>query len=333
MYTAAALLYPDSLATSITLPMEILQAASQLASVAQRGRPQVRFLLAAPHTDPLRLSCGLTLQPDTTVHELPPLDLLLLPAIWRNPAPTIGAMREWLPRLRALGESDTRICSVGTASCLLAEAGLLQGRPATTHWNYFNTFSRRYPGVALKTRHLITQSDNIYCAGSVNSIADLLVHIVEEWFGSRVARAVENQFSPEIRRPFRAAAYQNEPQSSHHDEMVLEAQSWLQANLGEKVSISRLALRLGLSSRSLNRRFKAATGMSPMGYLRSLRVAEARDLLRHSNLSVSEIAWQVGLSDTSYFSRQFREQVGMAPLRYRSAARGKLFAPGDKSPG
>lgn len=87
---------------------------------------------------------------------------------------------------------------MGTGSYLLAEAGLLDGKPATTHWNYFEQFSQRYPAVDLKSRHLITQSDNIYCVGSVNSIADLMVHMVEEWFGSRIARAVENQFSPAV---------------------------------------------------------------------------------------------------------------------------------------
>ncbi len=333
VYTAAALLYPDALATSFTLPMEILQAASQLASVANRGEPQVRFLLAAPERHELQLNSGITLRPDLTYAELPSLDLLLLPAIWRNPMPTVGAFRPWLSLLRELSARDTRICSVGTASCLLAEAGLLAGRPATTHWNYFRAFARRYPGVELKTKHLITQSDHIYCVGSVNSIADLMVHIVEEWFGSRVARAVENQFSPEIRQSFRDAAYQNEPQSSHDDEVVLEAQLWLQENLAESISIAALARHLGLSSRTLNRRFRAATGLSPVAYLQRLRIAGARDLLRHSNLSVGEIAWQVGLNDTSYFSRLFREQVGMPPLQYRGAVRGKLFAPGDKQAG
>lgn len=330
MYTAAAILYPDALATSITLPMEILQAASQMASVRNKGEGQVRFLLAGPEGQPIRLSSGITLYPDIAYHELPALDLLLLPAIWRNPLPTINASDPWLGQLRTLGASNTRICSVGTASCLLAEAGLLRGRPATTHWNYFEKFSRRYPTVQLKTRHLITQSDNIYCVGSVNSIADLMVHIVEDWFGSHIARAVENQFSPEIRQSFRDAAYQNEPQSSHHDEVVLEAQLWLQANLAESISIASLARHMGVSSRTLNRRFQAATGLSPLSYLQSLRITEARDLLRHSNLSVSEISWQVGLNDTSYFSKLFREQVGMPPLQYRGAVRGKLFAPGDK---
>jgi transcriptional regulator GlxA family with amidase domain len=216
---------------------------------------------------------------------------------------------------------------VGTGSYLLAEAGLLDGRPATTHWNYFEQFSNRYPNVELKTRHLITQSDNIYCVGSVNSIADLIVHIVEEWFGSRIARAIENQFSPEIRRSFSAAAYQNEADSSHHDELMAQVQQWLQSNITSAVSVTNLAGQFRLTPRTLNRRFKRATGMTPLSYLQSLRIAGAKDLLRHSNLTVGDIAWQLGIQDVSYFSQLFRRHSGMSPLRYREAVRGKLFKP------
>jgi transcriptional regulator GlxA family with amidase domain len=327
MYTAAALLYPHALATSVTLPFEILQAASQMASVKSRSGPQVRTLLAAPETGLMSLASGLTLQPDTTFSELPALDLLLLPAIWRNPLPTVAAMRNWQEMLRRFAGAGTRICSVGTGSFLLAEAGLLHGQPATTHWNYFDQFARRYPEVQLKTRHLITQSGNIYCVGSVNSIADLMVHIAEEWFGSRIARAIEHQFSPEIRRSFRAAAYQGEADSSHHDETIIEAQQWLQEHLGDSVSMAALASRLRLPTRTLNRRFRQATGLSPQSYLQRLRINHAKELLRHSNLGIAEIAWQLGLQDASYFSQLFRRHSGVSPLRYREAVRGKLFDP------
>jgi transcriptional regulator GlxA family with amidase domain len=335
MYTAAAVLYPRALATSITLPMEILQAASQLASVGKRGRAQIRFLLTGRNRRQVQLGSGVVLKPDLALADLPALDLLLLPAIWRNPLPAVRAERDWLGVVRERAAQGTRICSVGTGSYLLAEAGLLDGRPATTHWNYFNQFAARYPGVDLKTRHLITQGDNIYCVGSVNSIADLMVHIVEEWFGSRIARAVESQFSPEIRRRFRAAAYQNEADSSHHDEVVAQVQQWLQSNLSTPLSIARLAETVQMSPRTLSRRFKRATGLTPISYLQSLRVAGARDLLRHSNLSVGEIAWRLGVQDVSYFSQLFRRHCGMSPLKYREAVRGKLFTPetSGQSPG
>lgn len=328
MHLAAAALYPQALATSVTLPMEILRAASQMASVrVHRTTSDVRFLLAGRDVGPVTLGSGVSLQADIPFTDLPPLDLLLLPAIWRNPLPVLRDARDWLGLLREHAARGTRICSVGTASYLLAEAGLLDGRAATTHWNYFEPFSRRYPAVELKTRHLITQSNNIYCVGSVNSIADVMVHIAEEWFGSSVARAVENQFSPEIRRSFRAAAYHNEADSSHHDEVIAQAQQWLQSQQSSPVSMALLAQQLQLTPRTLNRRFKRATGMTPLSYLQSLRIAGAKELLRHSNLSVGDIAWQQGIQDVSYFSQLFRQHSGMSPLQYRAAVRGKLFNP------
>jgi len=331
MYHAAAVLYPQAMATSVSLPMEILHAASQTASVAHRGQPQVEFKLLGPNQRMLRLASGIALKPDLALDKKPPLDLLVLPAIWRNPLPAVAANRAILAQLRDYAASGTRICSVGSGSFLLAEAGLLDGKPATTHWNYLDAFRQRYPSVELKSRHLITQADNIYCVGSVNSIADLMVHIIEEWFGSRVARAVENQFSPEIRRSFSAAAYQNEADSSHHDELVAEAQQWLQNHHAEPGSLAALAERLEVSQRTLGRRFQRATGMSPQAYLQSLRLTGAKDLLRHSNLSVGEIAWQLGIADVSYFSQMFRQHAGMSPLKYRQAVRGKLFSPGASS--
>ncbi len=327
MYQAAAILYPDALPTSITLPMEILHAASQMARASGNRTAGVRFTLASADGQPLRLTSGLRLTPEMTCRQLPPLDLLLLPGIWRNPGATVRAAAVWQQQLRELARAGTRICSVGTASCLLAEAGLLDGKPATTHWNYFETFARKYPRVNLRTRHLITQAENIYCAGSVNSVADLAVHVVEEWFGRRVARAVEHQFSPEIRRSFSSAAYEDEPEGSHPDETVLEAQQWLQSRLAGPVSIAELVRHLGLTGRTLNRRFRQATGLTPQAYLQKIRMATARDLLKHSNLPVSDIAWKLGLSDASYFSALFRSHCGMTPLAYREAVRGKLFAP------
>jgi transcriptional regulator GlxA family with amidase domain len=138
---------------------------------------------------------------------------------------------------------------------------------------------------------------------------------------------VENQFSPEIRRSFRAAAYQNEADSSHHDEIVAQAQQWLQSQLSSPVSMPQLAKRFQLSPRTLTRRFKRATGMTPLSFLQSLRIATAKDLLRHSNLTVGDIAWQQGIQDVSYFSQLFRQHSGMSPLQYREAVRGKLFNP------
>ena len=109
--------------------------------------------------------------------------------------------------------------------------------------------------------------------------------------------------------------------------MVVQAQQWLQLNLSSPVSMEQLAEHSQLSARTLHRRFKRATGMSPLTYLQSLRVAGAKELLRHSNLTVGDIAWHQGIQDVSYFSQLFRRHSGMSPLQYRNAVRGKLFTP------
>jgi transcriptional regulator GlxA family with amidase domain len=327
MRYAAALLYPDALATSVTLPMEILHAASQMAGVAQRGRPQGRFALASTDgSGPVTLGSGLRLPTEGSLQELPALDLLILPAIWRSPQRTLRLCSPLLPELQRRLDAGTRLCSVGTASCLLAEAGLLEGRSATTHWNHFEHFARRYPNVALKRRHLITQSGRIYCAGSVNSIADLMVHIVENWYGPRIARAIEAQFSPESRRTFASAAFLEGGGTAHHDEAILDAQSRLRERLAEPLGLGRLAAEAGLSERTFTRRFRRATGLSPLQYQMRLRIGEARSLLQHSNLGISDIAWRCGWQSASLFSRQFRQRVGLSPRAFRAAVRGKRFA-------
>jgi transcriptional regulator GlxA family with amidase domain len=225
-----------------------------------------------------------------------------------------------------LAASGTRICAVGTGSYIPAAAGLLDGRAATTHWSFFGDFARRYPAVQLQRRHLITRSGNFYCAGSVNSVADLMVHFIRELFGADAARQVEAQFSPEIRRPFEAHSFVEGEAGAHPDEAVWIAQDWMLAHLGEALRMPELAARCGISTRSLNRRFRAALGTTPLAFLQEARTAAARELLRASNTGIAEIAARCGFGSASHFSRSFTAHAGVSPQDYRRRVRGKLFS-------
>jgi transcriptional regulator GlxA family with amidase domain len=154
-----------------------------------------------------------------------------------------------------------------------------------------------------------------------------MIHLVEGWFGQGIARRIESQFSPEIRRPFRAHAWQYQDDSAHHDELVLTAQQRLQDRLEQPVSLEALAAELQCSTRTLTRRFREATGQTPSGYLRHQRMAAARELLRATNLSVGEVCFRIGLQDVSYFTSLFQKETGLTPGRYRKSVRGKLFSP------
>lgn len=324
--TIAAILYPDVLATSLTLPMEIFHAAGQMLQ-RESDNPSIHFILASEDGQAITAASGLPMHAHCCWSDIAQADLVILPAIWRNPLRGLRHTNNLTPLLHHWQAQDTILCSVGSASFVLAQAGLLKGKAATTHWQYFSLFARRYPDVLLKRRHLITQADNLYCTGSVNSIADFAVHIVQQWYGQAIARALENQFSPEIRHPFNATAYRSTIHSSHHDELVYLVQNRLQEQIISPPTIAAMAKDLNISHRTLNRRFRDATGLSPQSYLQTLRISTAKDLLRHSNLSISEIAWQVGLQDTSYFARLFHRHCGISPLAYRKAVRGKRFVP------
>lgn len=315
---------PNALAGSLTLPLEMLNAGASLAR-SQRRDIDVQWQMAGLDDTPVRTASGLKLQPDLRAQAIASTDLLLVPTLWRNPLGTLRRSQPLIPWMRELYAQGTRICTAGTGSYLLAEAGLLDGRPATTHWHYFDDFAARYPRVQLKRDYLITEADNLYCAGSINAFSDLMVYMNELLFGHEIAARVAAQFSPEIRRPIELQRFRASLTDLHRDELVVEAQGWLRDHLADTVSIASLAQRLDISERSLDRRFQRAIGMTPLAYLQHCRMQQARELLRFSNLAIGEIAAQVGYSSAAHFSRLFRRAQAQSPVEYRRAVRGKLF--------
>jgi transcriptional regulator GlxA family with amidase domain len=318
------LLYPRALASSIALPAEMFQAAMEIEKMQAKCRRQTIIEIAATDPNPVRL-LGCNLQPDTVWESVENTDLVILPGLWRNPLKVVHRYPALLHWIKRQWQAGSQLCAVGSASFFLAEAGLLNGKPATTHWHHFERFARRYPDVLLQRNHLITKAGRIYCAGSVNSVADLVVQFINEMFGRNTGEAVESHFSPEVRKSYKTQMFNQEGFSPHDDEDILQAQYWLRTHFNETIYMHALAERLGLTIRSLNRRFKNACGQSPGQYLQQIRVENAKELLRSSNCSISEIADKVGYQDSGHFSSVFKQWVGRTPKQYRSQVRGKLF--------
>jgi transcriptional regulator GlxA family with amidase domain len=315
----------DALASSIALPLEMLRAADQHQRAQRLAAEPLSIRVVAESRRSVRMSGALRLMPDAIANSVDQADLVIVPSLWRTPAaivrrhPRIGAA------LTRLATNGARLCGIGTGSYFLASAGLLDGRPATTHWSFLEDFGQRFPQVQLQRRHLITRSGPFYCAGSVNSSADLTVHLIAELFGTAAARQVESQFSPEIRRPFAASSFVQGESGAHGDELIWMAQDWMLAHLTEPPKVADVAAHFGLSERSFSRRFRAAVGTSASRFLQNAKLNTARDLLRQSNASIGDIALRCGYGDISHFSRAFRAHVGASPQLYRQQVRGKLF--------
>ena len=323
----AFVITPNMLATSFTNPYELFFAAGQTATASNSVVPteQAELVKVAPSETMAPQPSGLNLQPDEGLHKQA-FDIIYLPAMWRNPRPVVRSNPELIQWLRWQYEQGAIINATGTGVWFTASTGLLDAKPATTHWYFFERFARDFPNVQLKRQHFITTAGNLYCAGSINALTDLTLHHVHRFYGRDVAEHLSHHFSHEVRQPFDELSFSSERNTNHPDELVLQIQLWMQNNLGKtNVSLAHLAGLFGMSPRNLSRRFKEATNMTPIAYLQNQRVIAAKELLQSSSLSIKEIAYRVGYLDVSYFSKLFKQLAALTPREYRSTQRAQLF--------
>lgn len=313
------------LATSTTLPLEQLRAAQNFSLAARHRAPPMEIVLASVDGRPVLTNTGIRFAADCGLQEINHSDITYIPALWRNPQPQIQQNLPALDWLRNQHDAGNTIAGVGTGCCFLAEAGLLDHKAATTHWHYFEQFQKRYPQVQLKRQYFITKADNLYCTGSVNSLADLTIHFIQRLFSGPIARHVERHFFHEIRKASGSESSYGLT-SAHPDEDIIRAQLWLHENFSQEIRLAQVARRFDMSVRSFNRRFKAATGETPLQYLHSARIQIAKELLQTSNLSIGEIAYRAGYQDLAHFTRLFKRLLGVTPSQYRTTVRAKMFS-------
>ncbi len=317
---------PRALGTSITLPIEMLNAADAMSRIENPAKSRLVTQIASVDGKPIEITGGIELKPHVRLDSITQTDLIIIPALWGNPRPVIRRfpmIMEWLIKHY---NDDMIICATGTGVCFLAETGLLDEKPATTHWYYFEQFKKNYPKVKLQTKRFITNTDNIYCAGRINSITNLMIHFIERFYNHNIALQIEQHFAHEIKQSYESIFYSFDEQSVHHDEEIIQAQQWMLRNYPNSFKLQSLAAQFDMSLRSFNRRFKQATGGTPSAYLQQIRIGTAKDLLKESNLNIAEISFKVGFSDPAYFASLFKRQVSLTPRQYRKLVRAKLFS-------
>ena len=318
--------FRKALGTSITIPMEMLNAADLMNRIAGNASAKLTMQLVSTDGGDIPLTAGLHLRCDSSLGDISKTDLIILPALWGNPMGVVKQQQQLLGWLQEQNELGVPICAVGTGSYFLAEAGLLRQKVATTHWYYFNQFADQYPDVILQRERFITRAGNLYCAGSVNSVRDVMLHFIEESWNEAIANQVSRHFTHEVKRSYTSTFLRNLPQHYHDDESIIEIQDWIHSQHHAPITLENISSRFTISIRSLNRRFNQATGKSPMQYLQQVRIDNAKELLRTTNLGIAEIAYSCGFSDCSHFAALFRKSISLTPRAYRNLVRKKLFS-------
>lgn len=224
---------------------------------------------------------------------------------------------------RWLGEVYRRgslVCSACSGALLLAEAGLLDGQEITTHWNLAATFRDEFPTVRLRLEHELVASGEdgrIITSGASAAWHDLALYLIARLGGAELAGEAAKFFMLQWHSDGQALYVDFEERLDHGDGAVLRAQAWLADNWRSPSPVEAMTARSGLAERSFKRRFRRATGHTPIAYVQQLRVHHAKRRLVQTTEPIDEIAWQVGYEDPSTFRRLFKRYTRITPGAYR----------------
>jgi transcriptional regulator GlxA family with amidase domain len=271
---------------------------------------------------PIRFPDGVTVHPTVSIQSAARPDLIFIPAIGdsffeEHFARSIELHWAFVPWIKACAAEGARVVSECTGTFLLAATGLLDGRSATTHWFFADEFRKMYPKVNLHLERLILDEGSVITSGAGASYTDLVLYLIELYSGHAAAVLTSKLLALDLGRRTQLPYTIFSSLKAHNDNHILQIQNLLESEDSSKWSPENLAKQAGMSLRTLDRRFRRATGEAPMTYIQKLRIEKAKRLLETTNDTVEEIADKVGYEDSRSFRRLFCHLTALSPKAYR----------------
>ena len=267
----------NTIATTVLGPMDVFFQAGQLWNHIQ-GLPLTPFFeveMVSIDGQAVRCLNHVQITPHRAMAEVEETDLIVIPSI-ANIEGTLRHHSETISWLQRHHHEGTSIASVCTGAFLLAETGLLDGKTATTHWGFVDQFRQMYPNVNLKPQRLITDEETLYCAGALGAGIDLSIYLVEKYCGRDVAVQCSKALLHDMNRSSQAPYSVFQFQKNHADETIKVSQQWIEANYNHEINLNQVAKTHGMSRRTFERRFKKATGDTPLFYLQRWAVVPSK---------------------------------------------------------
>jgi transcriptional regulator GlxA family with amidase domain len=306
-------------ASTAILPIEIFHSAGLLWNWLHGESPEPRFRVRVATIDGAAVTgpCALGLIPEFAIADIKRTDIIILSAPGWDVLDQIARNTPLLPWLRKWHARGAYIAGVCTGVAFLAEAGILDGKQATTHWAMADNFRQRYPKVLWRTEQFVTEDSGVFCSGGVYASIDLSLYLVEKFCGHEIALKCAKSLLISMPRS-RQSGYSVLPLSRpHDDEKIRQIEEHLREHFERDVSIDSLAARVGMGPRNFIRRFKAATGRLPGAYIQMLRMSAAKDMLEHGAASIQSVCSKIGYEDAAFFRSLFKRHTGMTPAEYR----------------
>jgi len=309
--------------------LDVLLAAGNIWQALVRTEPvqkPFRVRIVAPEAAAFTCGNGIPVVPDCSVQEDPAADIVILPELWLGPDEDLhGRYPDFMAWIRNRYKQGAMLYSACSGAVMLAETGLLDGCPATSHWGYQDLFRSRYPKVRFLPEPNLVFADpegRIVTAGGTTSWHDLAIHIIARHCSPgealRIAKVYLLKWHGEGQLPYATLVRRN----PHADSVVRNCERWLGEHFHAADALGRVVELAKIPERTLKRRFKAATGSTLIEYLQNLRIEEAKRLLETGQLPVDEISLVVSYEDPSFFRRLFKRSTGLTPSQYR-----RMFQP------
>ncbi|WP_160710906.1 GlxA family transcriptional regulator [Chitinophaga solisilvae] len=244
-------------------------------------------------------------------------DLIIIPSVNHNYHKAVSGNQQLIDWVEQQYKNGAAVASICTGAFLLAASGLLDGKSCSTHWAAADTFRNMFPKVKLEPDKLITDEQGIYTNGGAYSFLNLMIYLVEKYYDRQTAIFCAKVFQIEIDRQSQSAFIIFTGQKQHDDDMVKEAQAYIESKADEKISVEELSARFAVGRRNFDRRFVRATGNTPVEYSQRVKMELAKKAFETTRKTVNEVMYEVGYADVKAFREVFRKITGMSPLAYR----------------
>ncbi|MEF3114525.1 GlxA family transcriptional regulator [Streptomyces chrestomyceticus] len=286
------------------------------------GRRLYEVVTCAPEPGELRTDVDFTVNVRYGPEALAEADTVVVPASQQDYGTDDGCLSEEMARAVARFRPGARVASICTGSFVLAAAGLLEGRRATTHWRSAEQFRKLFPGVELDANVLYTDEGGVLTAAGVASGIDLCLHMIRCDHGAAVANEVARRTVVPPHREGGQAQFIRRPVPEPQYSSTAAARAWALEHLDRPVTLRDLARCEAMSVRTFTRRFREEVGVSPLQWLTQQRVERARQLLEETELTVDRVASDAGFGTAASLRQHLQAAIGVSPSAYRSTYRG-----------
>jgi transcriptional regulator GlxA family with amidase domain len=313
-------LMDDGLSSTAIMPAEIFHCAGALWDDLHclPARPRFRVRTVSLSGGPVRSPYGIGMAPAGSIDEVERSDIVIVPTSGLDLDLKLVEHSRLLPWLRRHHQQGAWVVGVCMGAAYLAEAGLLDGRVATTHWALSDEFRRRWPSVRWRTEMFVTEDSRLLCSGGVCGSIDVSLYLVEKLCGHETALQCAKALLLPMPRIFQSGYSVLPVSRAHDDDRIRAVEAFLQQNFREDLPARALAERAGLGERTFARRFKAATGRMPAAYVQALRIEAAKTMLERGGEPIQSISAEIGYEDVGFFRSLFKRGTGMTPGEYRA---------------